>query len=553
VLFQACSTGQAGQLGRDSAEGAPALPGLAALDAVRVASAQWPVQVNAPLMEQHTLAVGDNLGFAPEGAELAYAVYRISPPVESVVSVVAGGEDGFYLLVADYAAGSWAAATELSGGFAAVSLDTLGDPISPAGHVYCAVVAPAGVQGQLTSLALDYDGPASIRYVATPADGGDDLNPGTAEAPWATLNYAGSEVEPDTLVIVRPGTYEPVFLGQSGEPDAPIVWHAEPGAVIDASTKGYGVQLAAISWNVIDGFTIVNSLGYGITSIAFSPKAQHNTIRNNLIQNCAAGAIRINGSDYVVVEGNVCEGTSSGDALQLADDSDFAVVRNNTVRNNNYSGIAFSSGLGVGFSLDQAEISGNVIVNNNVAGLSAGLVLDAVKDSLIVNNLVEDPATGIWFTNLNEEPSTGNTLANNTVVQAASAASCVLISPTCTGNALYNNILFCANPAHGAVRISSAALTGFASDNNIVSDNLVLDGTVVTLAEWQAATLRDAESQVSLPALTFVNPALPGYHLLSTASAVGSAQAAFAPAIDLDGVARPQGGSDDCGCYEYVP
>jgi len=74
----------------------------------------------------------------------------------------------------------------------------------------------------------------------------------------------------------------------------------------------------------------------------------------------------------VTIEGNLCEGTSDGDALTIADDSDFAIVRHNTVRDNTLSGIVFYNGLGAGSSLDGAQVIGNICVNNGTGGLGGG-------------------------------------------------------------------------------------------------------------------------------------------------------------------------------------
>jgi hypothetical protein len=42
------------------------------------------------------------------------------------------------------------------------------------------------------------------------------------------------------------------------------------------------------------------------------------------------------------------------------------------------------------------------------------------------------------------------------------------------------------------------------------------------------------------------------YRIRNTSPAVGYGSATYAPATDINGVARPQGGRDDIGAYEYV-
>lgn len=535
--------------------GLEALPGIGGLDRLRAASAQAPLDVTTPVDEDYTTVIGSNLGFSAPAGQIAYAVFRITPPLETVVSIAAGGADGLYLLVADYGADKWAGATEFIGGFAVADLTALGHAFSPAGYVYCAVVAPPGLQGQLTSLALNYDGPAQIYYVAPPADGGNDENDGSSSTPWATLQHAANQAGPDTLVIVRPGTYAPFHFATSGSDGSPIVFKAEAGTVVDATGAGFGIDLGDLSWITVDGFTVQNALGAGIHAVSISAKSQHNTIRNNIIAYCATFGIAVAFSDYAVVEGNDISGVTDGDALQIGYDSDHAIIRHNIVHDNSISGIALYNGPYGDNSLDDELIEGNTCFNNGL-NLACGISADGLNNSTIRNNLVYNNGVGIAFTALNGAPCTGNLLANNTVVQGTSAGvfgSCVWLADYCIDNKLYNNVLLNTNGGTGALEITTESLQGFMSDNNIVTDMILLDMAPQTLSQWQAATLRDTASLPSIPALTFVNPDLPDYHLLGTASAINAALSAYAPAEDRDGTARPQGGASDCGCYEFVP
>lgn len=561
ALFAACA--RPSNLPDQSAAWDPAaLPSLARLDAMRGASSsQAPIDVTTPLDESNTSPIGGNLGFAAPAGQIAYAVYRIQPPVDTVVSIAAGGADGLYLLVADYGTGHWTGASVLAGGLAIDSLSTLGNPLSPGGYVYCAVVAPPAVQGQLSSLALNYNGPAHVYYVATPATGGNDANPGTAAAPWATLQYAADNIGPDTLVIVQAGDYAGFALGASGNPGQPIIFHAEPGVVLDGGgSVARGIRLTAasapeVSNIVIEGFTVKNYQEFGIYVVGNTDKAHDITLRNNTVTGCNAECLEVQHADNVLVEGNTISGCTAGDGMSIGGDSDHAVVRHNTVFQNASTGISFYNGNipGGDNNLDDELISANTCYGNGASINGSGITADGLTNSTISNNLLYANPIGVSFTLFNGFPCTNDIIANNTVVQGAADAVCVSFDTNCTGNKLVNNILFRTDPGFGVLEIASSSLTGFLSDNNIVSDGFLLDGIPKTLAEWQTVSLQDAHSLVSTPELTFVNPVLPDYHLLATASAVGAALATYAPADDLDGVARPQGGSPDCGCYEFVP
>src|SRR5882757_8991580 len=61
-----------------------------------------------------------------------------------------------------------------------------------------------------------------------------DDNPGSAEAPFKTINAAASVARPGDTVTVKPGLYrEYIELVQSGTAMAPIIFRAEPfGSVV---------------------------------------------------------------------------------------------------------------------------------------------------------------------------------------------------------------------------------------------------------------------------------------------------------------------------------
>ena len=55
--------------------------------------------------------------------------------------------------------------------------------------------------------------------------GGNDKNPGTAKAPFATISYAASKAKAGDTVKLAPGIYrEEITLKKSGKKDAPITF-----------------------------------------------------------------------------------------------------------------------------------------------------------------------------------------------------------------------------------------------------------------------------------------------------------------------------------------
>ena len=62
------------------------------------------------------------------------------------------------------------------------------------------------------------------------APGGNNSDPGTAQAPWRTIQHAADAVQPDDTVCVSTGSYsEEVTFSRSGTADAAITFAAAPG------------------------------------------------------------------------------------------------------------------------------------------------------------------------------------------------------------------------------------------------------------------------------------------------------------------------------------
>jgi len=110
---------------------------------------------------------------------------------------------------------------------------------------------------------------------------GDDNGPGTAQRPWATINYAAEHVEAGDTVFVRGGHY--VLTAQirprnSGRPDAWITFMGYPGeeATLDARMIHHSVlaptgldngvfQIEGVSYVRVANLTVINSQDAGFT------------------------------------------------------------------------------------------------------------------------------------------------------------------------------------------------------------------------------------------------------------------------------------------------
>jgi len=72
------------------------------------------------------------------------------------------------------------------------------------------------------------------------------------------------------------------------------------------------------------------------------------------------------------------------------------------------------------------------------------------------------------------------------------------------------------------------------------------------LAQWRTQTGQDGHSFIAGATSLFVDPAANDYHLKAGSPAIDTGTAADAPATDLDGHPRPQGGGIDIGASELM-
>ena len=111
-------------------------------------------------------------------------------------------------------------------------------------------------------LALQTGAAAAVLHVST---AGSDGNPGTKEAPWATLQRAVDAAQPGDTILVSAGVYAGCVIGRSGTAEAPIMLKAEgPGVHLDRpgpenrrrSIIGVGTHREVISHWIVDGFEV---------------------------------------------------------------------------------------------------------------------------------------------------------------------------------------------------------------------------------------------------------------------------------------------------------
>ncbi|HEY7086875.1 MAG TPA: right-handed parallel beta-helix repeat-containing protein [Tepidisphaeraceae bacterium] len=419
----------------------------------------------------------------------------------------------------------------------------------------------------------------STYYVATT---GNNASAGTSTgAAWKTLQYAADHVGPGDTVIVAPGNYVGFDIRHSGTANARIVFKAQSGAVINqvnTKTNRDGINVENASYITIDGFTLdgtndpttsragIRVVGDGFDTGVFSEAV---IVQNNTCDQWGQWGIFTAFADDIIIQNNVCSRSKQQHGIYFSNSADRPTIRYNTCWGNAGCGIHVNADIETGNTdlpkvdgiTTGALIDGNTCYGNGVAGGSA-INCDGVQSSRIVNNLLYDNhASGIALFQIDgAQPSMNNTVANNTIIQAADGRWCIGISDGSTGNTIFNNILFNLHSFRGSISIDSASKPGTVSDYNLVDPRFSLDDSSLTFAQWKSTIGGDAHSATltlaQMQAL-FTNYATKDFTLAAGSAAIdkgvsGLTNGTFKPAPGSDRLAhgRPAGNATDIGAYE---
>lgn len=396
-------------------------------------------------------------------------------------------------------------------------------------------------------------------FHVAPSPAGSDGNAGTEVDPWATLQHAADSVSAGDTVIVHDGDYVGMQITTSGSAALPIAFRGADGepaprVVADNASTPDGINVEGADYIVIEGFEVDGRGRAGIRAVL----CDHVTIRRNSLDLNQRWGIFTGFCDDLVIEYNEASRSIDEHGVYVSNSGDRPVIRGNVLFDNAANGIHMNGDISQGGDgvISDALVENNVIFGNGAFG-GSGINGDGVQDSLFRNNLVYDThASGISLYQIDGgQPSTGNDVLNNTLLVASDGRWGVNIQDGSTGNAVKNNIIFSRHGFRGAMSVCASCLAGFVSDHNVVEDRFTTDDgdTVLTLAQWRAATNQDLNSvaladETALDAL-FVDSAGADFRLVDGV-AVDAGEALAQVPTDLDGLARPQGLGWDAGCYE---
>jgi hypothetical protein len=402
------------------------------------------------------------------------------------------------------------------------------------------------------------------------ASQGDDKNPGTAAAPWKTIQQAGAVVGPGDTVIVQQGTYDgPIFGWDSppcqddplcvvaGTSAHPILFEADPsapaGSVVIAAKNGQndsGFDLEPdCDYVDIVGFT-VNNAGTASTPAGSIQKAgiavsgcTGNQILDNTVDGVSGiGGILVDTATSVVVRGNTLTNTqgtgTTGHGMYVSGSSVGVQVLFNVLHDNAYVGIHVNGDVSEGLPgvVKNVVISGNLIYKNGQNGINA----DGIESSTIANNVIYANArNGIELYQIDAYGgSTGNVIVNNTIDQSMVSGGYAISIAQCQ----YDNQSSQPTPA-GCSTSSADTSTG-----NIAFNNVMFGGAGAT-STVSSADLSTSKNITTATAGLFVNSAAGNYTLAADGPGIATGVATFG------GAQAPSAGNStyDIGAFSFAP
>ena len=327
---------------------------------------------------------------------------------------------------------------------------------------------------------------------------GDDANPGTAAAPFRTIQHAADIVNAGDGVLVGDGVYTGgatvVYINRSGTAANRIVFRAANrwGAVIDgqnnASTTGIAIPGGYV-W--VEGFEVRNTGRYGIdTDVGHDQVVIGNHV-HDIGRACTSGTGGIVGID-AYASGLVIAGNLIHDVGRFADGENGCTQPNLNWQNHDH-GIYN----GIGTSV--------VIVNNVFYNLTHGWGIQRYDGgSAVVHGLY---------------------ILNNTFVGANPNRDAQIVIATATDHLVIANNIFYQGSTAGV--LFDGAGSGSTLTGNVSTNALQIGGSGLVTS----GNLQNTDPM-------FVSAGTQDFHLTGGSPALGAGITAWCPPIDYDGVAR---------------
>lgn len=244
---------------------------------------------------------------------------------------------------------------------------------------------PANALPYIQDFTLTPKGPGPYTYFVKP-DGDDDADGMTVETAWKSIDNGDVKgvTEPGDKVIVKAGVYNVwhtftqrgdglqgfMCLTRSGTAEAPIVYEAEPGVILDGEGHTLGTAVYGIvtcngcSYNTIKGFEVRNLNG-GVAVDTAAASSSNITLEGIVVNHTYGVGIQ------------ACNGTSTN------------IVWKNCVIYNGFRKLVFGDAFFNGYWLDtNAQVTIlNCVIDGTNEGTLQGVRLDGTSSVVIRNSI----------------------------------------------------------------------------------------------------------------------------------------------------------------------
>ena len=431
-------------------------------------------------------------------------------------------------------------------------------PFSAAGRASAAVSALALLITCLTRFPAGAASPVGrIFYVATT---GDDSNAGALDAPFRTLAYAVSGLQPGDTLYVRGGTYaeslEDAIPGGSSW-SAPVTVAAYPGEApliqpLQGANRVLTFSRSTSAYIVIDGFVLD------------AAAVTYDAVKLDYMLNAPAPvpAMAPTLADRRFTLGP-CKRPVCVPPLEPGWQYPHHIrIRNCEIRNAPYQGISVS---GVTGQASYSEFLNLNVHDNGTNDFHHGAYIETAHNLVDHCRFYRNAGWGIQIYHTPESGADKNTISNNQCYNNAKAGGrgAGIVIAAGRGNMAFNNIVW---GNKGGIQVDYNALDtalynntvysngayglniGPGSSNADIRNNIVYLHTTPVVDQGAATNL--AANLLANPA--FVDAAALNFHIAPSSPAIDTGVTIPQVTMDFDSVSRPQGRAYDIGAYEAL-